>query len=87
MDVAQEWSKELAGLTDEQIKVGMTWCDEWPPDVYSFKRHCLGVNGDNLHNSDAYKIHDKSRLLGSVKATKSASDKQMIKINKILGVK
>lgn len=52
----EEWALGLAGLTGEQLGVGLAYCREalaWPPSIAEFRRACLGGR-DDLHRGAAY---------------------------------
>lgn len=56
-EVMKEWGQELAGITGEQIKRGLTDLNsDWPPTVYEFRDSCLGVvkNGLGLDYTPPY---------------------------------
>ena len=60
------WSEDLAGVTGPQIANGLkSLPDDWPPSADEFRALCLGKIDDWEHSGPAYKILDKSRLLGS----------------------
>ena len=84
-EVVAEWSKELAGLTSEQVKAGMKWRDEWPPTVYEFYDLCVGKKQDESHIGPAYKQYN-TKLIGSIKANPEVSKPQMNKIKAILNM-
>lgn len=84
--VVKEWSKELAGLTDDQVKAGMKWRDEWPPTVYEFYDLAIGKKQKESHVGKAYLEYKTANQIGSIKALPGSSKKQMAKINKMLGI-
>lgn len=72
-EAVTEWSEQLAGLTGEQIKKGLTdWNGDWPPSSEEFKKCCLGKYTDEFklgYVPECYRnpprIFDKARLLSS----------------------
>ena len=52
-----EWSQALAGITGEQIKVGLdNLSEDWPPSAIAFKALCEGkqANGLGLDHAPPY---------------------------------
>ena len=77
-EVARTWVSGLAGITGEQIAVGLMACcdmsDSWPPTLPGFRAACLGkkdYSGGDRHYCPTYngpvheRITDRSKLLSS----------------------
>lgn len=62
-----DWQEALAGLTDEQIKTGIsklpTGNDDWPPLAGAFRELCEGKTESWEHNTAAYKRFDRSKAI------------------------
>ena len=43
----EEWGKQLGQLTVAQVQHGMTWEDQYPPNVMQFKAHAKMLSLDN----------------------------------------
>ena len=65
----KEWAQVLAGLTGEQISIGLNnLSDEWPPSATGFRAICEGkaVNGFGLtYIPECYREKKRERLLES----------------------
>lgn len=77
-DVARTWASGLAGVTGEQIAVGLKACSEsadgWPPTLPEFRAACLGKKneaGGDKHYCPTFngpvheRVTDRSRLLSN----------------------
>ncbi len=87
LDLAiSDWRQQLAGLTHEQVEAGLDVLDsKWPPSAPDFRDLCKGKADMWEHNTAAYRIEDKSRLIGSVKASQETRDKYISEIAAIIG--
>ncbi len=85
----REWSKGLAGITGQQIRVGLDACPaDWPPTLPEFRQACLGATHDP-HNTRAYQrfapalptppaaAETVSRELGHMRARPNMSREEM----------
>jgi len=65
----EEWGKELAGLTGDQVSHGLkSWHGDWPPSAIEFKKACTGkgLNGFGLdYVPECYREKKRERLLES----------------------
>ena len=69
------WGRKLAGLTDEQIMIGLdNLPEDFPPTPMAFKKLCTAKPQGLLHNTAAYKPFDKSRALEKKPDVKTAKD-------------
>ena len=66
-----EWARELAGLTGEQIRRGLdSLPKDWPPTAGEFRELCTGVSETHKENAAMYRddrprITDKAHLLSN----------------------
>lgn len=83
-----DWQEELAGLTDEQIIIGIAALPKsWPPTSGEFRDLCEQKSAEWAHNTAAYKPFDRSKAL-ELKADPALARAELEKSKKLLrGVK
>lgn len=61
-----DWQEQLAGLTDEQIAMGLRNLEtDWPPSVHEFRRLCEGRQEKEhwQHSTAAYRQESSLQML------------------------
>jgi len=55
--IANEWSKQLSGLTGRDIKRGLAnWNNDWPPSSNEFKKACMLIKRAAPYHRDYISI-------------------------------
>jgi len=62
-DHKREWAEAIAGLSGNEIKVGISNCrndKSWPPSIAEFIALAKESSKDWEHNGQAYKLHQRA---------------------------